>query len=174
MPVKVTAVDATPLHNVWLAGVATVGDGLTVTVKLCAVPTHVLAVGVTVIVPAIAEEVPLVAVKEEIFPEPEFVRPIAVLLFVHAYVVPATAPVKFKAPVAFPLHTARLAGTVTVGVGFTVIVKFCGLPTQPFAVGVTVIVAVDAEELALVAVNDGMLPEPDAPRLMPVLLLIHA
>ena len=82
-PVKVTAVVAVPLHNVWFAGVVTVGVGLTVMVKVCGVPGHALADGVTVIVPAIAVVPAFVAVKAAILPVPVDARPIAVLLFVQ-------------------------------------------------------------------------------------------
>jgi len=46
------------------------------------------------------------------------------------------------------------------GNGLTVIVKLCGI-LYPFADGVTVIVAVTADELAFVATNDAMFPEPE-------------
>ena len=46
------------------------------------------------------------------------------------------------------------------GVGFTVIVKETGVPVQPFAVGVTVIVATTAVVPLFVAVNEAILPLP--------------
>ena len=52
-------------------------------------------------------------------------------------------------------------------------VKLCGVPVQPSNDGVTVIVAVTGDVPALVAVNEGMLPVPLAPRPMLVLLLVH-
>ena len=45
-----------------------------------------------------------------------------------------------------------------------------GVTVQPFAAGVTVIVEVIGKVVALVAVNEGMLPEPLAARPMAVLL----
>ena len=48
-----------------------------------------------------------------------------------------------------------------------------GVPAHPFAVGVTVTVAVIGEGVALVAVNDGILFEPLAARPIAVLLLVH-
>ena len=48
------------------------------------------------------------------------------------------------------------------GVGLTVIVKFCGVPAQPFAKGVTVMVATIGVELAFVAVKAGIVPTPVA------------
>ena len=62
---------------------------------------------------------------------------------------------------------------LTVAVGLTVIVNVEGIPVHPFAVGVTVIVAAIGEVVALVAVNDGILPEPLAASPILVLLLVH-
>ena len=45
-----------------------------------------------------------------------------------------------------------------------------GVPAQPFAAGVTVIVEVMGKVVALVAVNEEMLPKPLAARPMAVLL----
>jgi hypothetical protein len=44
---------------------------------------------------------------------------------------------------------------------------------QPLAVGVIVIVALMDDAVALVAVNDGMSPDPLAARPMAVLLFVH-
>ena len=63
-----------------------------------------LAVGVTVIVAVIGAVVPLVAVKVGTLPEPLAVRPIAVLLLVHVYVVPLTGPVKVVVGAVAPLQ----------------------------------------------------------------------
>ena len=48
-----------------------------------------------------------------------------------------------------------------------------GVPVHPFAVGVTVIVDVTGEVVALVAVNEGIFPEPLAARPIAVLLFVH-
>jgi hypothetical protein len=73
-----------------------------------------------------------------------------------------------------PGHSAWLDGVFTVGAGFTVMVKFRGVPLQvaPALVydGVTVMVAVIGVVPALVAVKLGMLPDPLAPKPMLVLL----
>ena len=73
-----------------------------------------------------------------------------------------------------PGHSAWLDGAFTVGAGFTVMIKFCGVPVQvaPALVydGVTVMVAVMAVVPALVAVKLGMLPDPLAPKPTAVLL----
>ena len=55
----------------------------------------------------------------------------------------------------------------------TVIVKDCGVPEQPLAVGVTVIVAVTAELVALVAVNATIFPEPLAAKPILVVLFVQ-
>lgn len=72
----------------------------------------------------------LVAVKLAILPVPLAARPIVVLLLVQLYTVPATAPVKFTAAVADPLHNTCGNTAFTVGIGFTVIVNVVGVPVQ--------------------------------------------
>ncbi len=72
-----------------------------------------------------------------------------------------------------PLQRFWLFNGFTVGVGFTVMVKFAGTPGQPFNDGTMVTTAVIVAPLLLVAVNEGMFPVPDAPRPMAVLLLLH-
>ena len=52
-------------------------------------------------------------------------------------------------------------------------VKVIGVPVHPFADGVTVIVAVIGDVVALVAVNEGMSPDPLAARPMAVLLFVQ-
>ena len=47
------------------------------------------------------------------------------------------------------------------------------VPVQPFAVGVTVIVAVIGEVVAFVAMNEEIFPEPFAARPMAVLVFVH-
>ena len=61
---------------------------------------------------------------------------------------------------------------ITVGVGFTVMVAIILLPAQPLAVGVIVIVSSTGVLPEFLAVKTAiLLPGPDAPRPMPVLLL---
>ena len=62
---------------------------------------------------------------------------------------------------------------VTVAVGLIVIVKLLAVPVHPFAVGVTVMVAVIGKVVELVAVNEGILPEPLAVRPIAVLLFVQ-
>jgi hypothetical protein len=62
---------------------------------------------------------------------------------------------------------------LTVAVGFTVMVNVLGVPVQPIAAGVTVIVAVIGEVVAFAAVNEGTLPEPFAASPIAVLLFVQ-
>lgn len=81
-----------------------------------------MALGVTVMVAVMAVVVLLAAVNPGVFPLPLPARPMAVLLLLHVKEAPAVALVKVAAAMGVPLHTVILAGTVTVGVGFTVMV----------------------------------------------------
>ena len=56
---------------------------------------------------------------------------------------------------------------------FTVMVKVCGVPLHPRAVGVTVTVEVMGPPVGLSAVKDGIFPEPDAANPVVVLLLVQ-
>jgi hypothetical protein len=142
-------------------------------VKLCAVPGHPLAEGVTVIVAVTGALVVLIAVNDGIFPLPLAAKPIAVLLFIQIKAVPLTAPVKLMALVAVALQTAWLAGSATLGVGLTVMVKLCTAPGHPFAAGVTIIVAVTGALVRLMAVKDGIFPVPPDAKPMEVLLFVQ-
>ena len=66
-----------------------------------------------------------------------------------------------------------LAGTTTVGVGFTVMVYETGKPVHPANVGVTVTVLVTGAVPALTAVNGGVFPAPLAARPMEVVEFVH-
>ena len=59
------------------------------------------------------------------------------------------------------------------GLGFTEIVNTCGVPEQPLAVGVTVIVPTMGALVVLVVVKMAMLPAPLAAKPIPVLLLVQ-
>ena len=86
------------------------------------VPVQLFADGVTVMVAVMGVVPVLVAVKAGTFPFPLAANPIAVLLFVHAKVVPVTGLVNTVAGIEAPLQTTILDGTTTVVVGLTVIV----------------------------------------------------
>ncbi|MEZ4903331.1 MAG: hypothetical protein R2822_17005 [Spirosomataceae bacterium] len=60
---------------------------------------------------------------------------------------------------------------LTVGVGLTVTVKVLLTPGQPAKLGITVTVAVTGDVPPLVAVKAEMLPVPDVPK--PMLLLLE-
>ena len=118
-----------------MVGLVTLGIGFTIIVNVCAVPEQVklafVYFGVTVIVEVIAALVVFAATNDPIFPVPEAANPIAVLLLLQSYVVPDTAePDSMIVVEELPLHNVTLAGSVTVGVGFTVIVNVRGVPEQ--------------------------------------------
>ena len=119
----------------------------------------------------------LMAVKAAMFPVPAALRPMLVLLLVQLYTVPATGPLMVTAVVDAPLQTTWLAIAFTTGVGFTVIVNVLDAPVQvtpPLVkLGVTVMVAVTAAVLTLVAVKLPILPVPAAARPMLVLLFVQ-
>jgi hypothetical protein len=70
-------------------------------------------------------------------------------------------PVRTIVVIGMAEHTVCEAGVATAfGVGLTVIVKVIGIPKHPFAVGVTVIKAITGATPILVAVNEGMFPDP--------------
>lgn len=168
--VKFTALVVAPLHKTWPAGFIILGEGFTVMIKLCAGPAQLFADGVIVIVAVTGALVVLIAVKDGISPTPLVTKPIKALLFVQLKLVPLTAPVKLITLVAEPLHKIWFAGRTTSGVGFTVIIKFCGVPGQSIDDGVTVMVAVMGALVVLIAVNDGILPLPLAAKPIEVLL----
>ena len=88
--------------------------------------------------------------------------------------VPVTGPAKVTAVVVAPLHKVWPVTAFTEGIGFTVIVKVRGVPTQALAVGVTVIVAVTGALPVLVALKEAMLPLPFAARPIEGSLLVQA
>jgi len=178
LPVKLTAAVALPLHSTCDATAFTVGTGFTVMVNVCDVPVQVMPplvkVGVTVIVPVNGAPDVLVAVKFRL-PVPVAARPMAVLLLVQLYTVPATGPVKACVTVA-PAHTTWLATGFTDGFGFTVMVNVIGVPGQVTPLlkfGVTVMVATCGMLVALLATKLAILPAPDAARPMLVLLFVQ-
>jgi hypothetical protein len=120
------------------------------------------ATPVTVIVPDTGEVPGFTAVNGAILPLPPAPSPIEVLLLVQLKLVPATVEPKYTGALCAPLHTDILLTCCTFGDGFTVMVKLPDGPLQPLATGTTVIVAVTAEEPALMAVKLPILPLPVA------------
>jgi hypothetical protein len=113
-------------------------------------------------------------VKEEISPVPAADRPVVVLLLTHEYVVPPDVLVKLNEPVVVPLQYVPPVGAFIVGEGLTVMVNISGVPLlQPVSFGVTVTDPVSETVLVLVAVKDEILPVPEAPRPMEVLLFVQ-
>ena len=99
-------------------GGPTVFAGLTVMLNGSGVPGQPLAVGVTVTVAVMAVVPMLVAGNDAILPLPEAPKPIAVLLFPHANVVPVTGDEKLIAPLGLPAQRVMLLIALTVGFGF--------------------------------------------------------
>jgi hypothetical protein len=62
---------------------------------------------------------------------------------------------------------------VITGDGLTVMVNVLGIPEHPLATGVTVMVAVTWLALVLIAVNVGMVPNPEADNPIDGLLLVQ-
>ena len=183
VPKIIEVVDAL-LQTTWLAGWITCPVGFTVIVKVFVGPVQftplLVNVGVTTIV-AITGAVPvLVAVNDEMFPIPDAKSPIDGVSFVQAYVVvpPVLLVPKITAVVLVLLHTTWLVGWITSPVGLTVIVKVFDGPLQlvpPFVkVGVTVIVATTGAVPVFEAVNEAMLPVPEAARPMLVTSFVQA
>ena len=137
-------------------------------------PVQPLAVGVTVMVEVTGTVPVLMAVNVAILPLPEPANPMEASLFVQAYVVPATGPLKLTAVVVALLHKVWSVILFTAGVGFTVMVNELVGPVQPLAVGVTVTVAVTGAEPVLVAVKAAILPLPLAKSPMEVASLVQA
>jgi hypothetical protein len=150
-----------------------IGVGFIVIVKLIGVPTQLFKVGVTVIVPVIGAAPLFVPVKEAIFPDPLAPSPIAVFEFVQDVVAPTGVEVKLTTGVA-PPHCEILVTAVKTGLGNIVIVKVMGVPAQPAAVGVTVIVATKFVEPVFVAVKAGKFPVPLAAKPIAVFEFVQA
>ncbi len=164
--VKFEATIVAPLQTIISEGTTTKGVGLTVIVYEDGVPGQPLAAGVTVIVAVTGSAVLFVPVNAGVSPVPLAARPIVGSEFVHANVAPGVVLVKFEAAIAAPLQTAASAGTVTFGPGFTVMEYEFGIPGQPFAVGVTIIVEVTESAVLFVPENEAISPVPLAARPM--------
>ncbi len=135
---KLTAI-VSPAHLTTLGSGFNTGTALTVAVKVMGVPVQPLSVGVTVMVPVWV--VWLGDVLIEILPEPEAEIPVAVLLFVQAYIDEGEVPSK-DTLMGSPPQTTWLGTGVTLGTGLTVMLKLCGAPTQVPKVGMMLMVAV--------------------------------
>jgi hypothetical protein len=112
------------------------------------------------------------AANAPMLPVPEASSPIEGVSLVQLKVAPAV-PVNVTAVVLAPLHTTWSVGSVRVGVGLTVMVNICGVPTQVANTGVTVMVAITGTPVAFTPVNTPMLPVPLAASPMDVVLLVQ-
>src|SRR5262245_13015699 len=103
-------------------------------------------------------------VKDAMFPVPLAASPIEGVSLVQLNVVPPTVPENITPAVPDPLHTVWSDGSVTFGVGLTVMVKVCADPvhTGPAVDGVTVMVATTGVVPAFTAAKAPMLPVPAA------------
>lgn len=116
-----------------------IGPGSILIIAVFGKPMHPLAIGVTVIVALTGDEPVLFPENAPILPVPFDAKPIDGVLFVQLKLVPATALEKMTAVVLTWSQSLWLAGCTTSGVGFTIKVKFCEGPEQPFANGAIVI-----------------------------------
>jgi hypothetical protein len=148
------------------------GNGLTVIVYDDCVPVHPFAEGVTVIVATMAVVPVFDAVNPGIFPVPLLPNPMEGVVFVQEKVVPGVVLVKFAADTAAPVHKLMFDGTVTVAVGFTVILKEAAVPLQPLAEGITEIVPIIGADPVLVPIKLEILPVPLAASPMATLVLV--
>lgn len=132
-----------------------------------------LNVLVSGVVPALA------AVNAGMLPVPLFTaRPIASFVRDQEKVAPGVLLAKTIDGTAAPVQTVWLATVLTFGTGFTVMVNTIGAPVHTAPVvgdvsGVTVMVAVIGAFVAFTALNDAILPEPEAARPIDGLLLVQ-
>jgi hypothetical protein len=104
--VKFVAKIVEPPQTIWFkfaAAIFAVAFGLTVIVKFEAVPTHVFAVGVTVIVDTCCVAI-VAAENAKILPVPEAIKPVAVLLFDQEKDAPLVGLTKLIAATEAPEH----------------------------------------------------------------------
>jgi hypothetical protein len=107
-------------------------------------------------------------------PVPELPRPMAVLELDHTKEAPGGVQTKEGIIICSPGQTESLATGDRAGVGLMVTEKLMEGPTQSLRVGVTVIVPeIGAPVLLIGAIQDGILPEPEAPSPIAVFELDH-
>ena len=144
---EVNAIDgAVPEQMVAVVGVAVAaGVGLMVIINDLTTPEQPVADdndGVTCMVAVIGVVPAFVVVNEGMLPVPLAPKPIDVLLFVQAKLVPVTAPEKVITDEEILLQNVTLLGCATSGAGLTVTVEVVVGPSHPTLlfvyVGVTV------------------------------------
>jgi len=153
----------------------TSGIGFIVIEKIIGIPVHSFNVDDTVIIPVILAPVLLAgAFQLDILPLPLAAKPIAVLEFVHEKVAPVGELVKLLMLIGTPGQTAILFICVTIGAGYTVIVKLMGVPGHPLSDGVTIIVPVIfAPVLFAGAFQLGIFPVPLVAKPIAALEFVH-
>ena len=133
---KGMAADNAPLHTTLLVTAVTTAFGLTVMVKVEAVPAQLIPplvnVGVTVMVATTGANPAFTAVKAAMFPTPLAAKPMEAVLFVQLYtIVPSVVGLaKVTSATVDAVHTTLLDIVVTVAFGFTVKVKVEAVPVQ--------------------------------------------
>lgn len=161
---------------------STVGVGLTVIVKDSLFPVHVVVpwvkLGVTCTTATTGVELIFVALNEAILPVDDAAKLIEGVVFVQEYVVPVIAPVKLTAATEALLHTTRLEGSTTVGVGITLILNVTGFPTHSsnklVYFGVTLKFPVCTELVELTVLKAEILPVLEACIPIEVFVLVHS
>lgn len=150
-------------------------------VKVCELPVQVMPalvyITVTVSIAVTGDRPVLVAIKLGILPVPLAASPMDGALLVQWKVTEPVGPVvglvKLISAVGEPLHNTWLATGFTTGRGLTVIVKVMGVPVQPLATGVTVMVATSGPLVVFVVTNGAISPVPLAPRPIAVLSFVQ-
>jgi hypothetical protein len=157
------------LHTVWFAGFITVGVGLTVRLKLFTAPEQAFKVELTLMVAETGVNPALTGINAGISPLPEVPKPISwLLLQLNVGIPPLAAVENIILAWLAPAQSTSLLNAFTAGVGFTVMVKLIGEPSQPDPLvekcGVAVMVATIGLVPGFTAVNDPIFPVPDAAR----------
>ena len=112
------------------------------------------------------------------FPVEFAAKLIDVAVLVQEYVVPVIAPVKLTAATEALLHTTKLGGSTTVGVGITLILNVTGFPTHSsnrlVYFGVTLKFPVCTELVELIVLKAEILPVLEACIPIEVFVLVHS
>ena len=99
-------------------------------------------------------------------------------MFVQEYVVPVIAPVKLTAATEALLHTTKLGGSTTVGVGITLMLNVTGFPIHSSKrlvyFGVTLKFPVCTELVELTVLKEDILPVFEACIPIEVLVLVQS
>ena len=164
-PLNATVIGC-PAHKVWFGTALTVGCCPMLMLNVCGVPAQTPSDGVTTTTADCAAPPGDCVVKFTLALLPLAGKPMRGLLFVQLNWVPAVA---LNVTATFsPTHFETSGKGPITGTALTVVVKVCGAPLHPKAVGVTVMVPVCV--VWFCGVVTEMLPEPVAA--MPVAELL--